>query len=202
MIHRLADIVTDFFVRNDVISKDDREVYQYGNEIIISSAIDIAILFTFGLIFNNLLYLAPFWIVFFLLRAFGGGYHAQSYFKCKMVFILNVLAVVGLLYNVETFYNVYSMLLLILFSQTVVFATAPIENIYKPLDEQDIKRNRIRCRMCSLATGILVLITYCFNIKFSVSLLLASVSVSVAMIIEYLRKEIKCNEFVLYVAFL
>lgn len=194
MIYRLADIVTDFFVKNEVISKDDREVYQYGNEIIISSAIDIAILISLGLIFNILLYLMAFWIVFFLLRAFGGGYHAKSYLKCKVIFILNVLAVVGLMNSTENFYNVYSMLLLLLFSQTVVFATAPIENINKPLDEQDIKRNRIRCRMCSLATGILVLITYYFNTKLSILLLLASVSVSVAMIIEYLRKEINCNE--------
>lgn len=55
MITALARIVTDFFLKYKAINNEDADIYQYGNEIIISSVIDLLIVFILGLIYKELL---------------------------------------------------------------------------------------------------------------------------------------------------
>ena len=43
MIHILSSLISDQFLRHDIISKDAKDVYTYGVEIIISSIIGLII---------------------------------------------------------------------------------------------------------------------------------------------------------------
>ena len=151
------------------INNEDADIYQYGNEIIISSVIDLLIVFILGLIYKELLNAVLFFISFLLLRTFGGGYHANTYLKCKIIYIIDISVVLFLSKYAVFIYNLHTMILISMFSTTVIFFLAPIENPNKPL-----------CLM--------IIVLYRINKEISLTLLLTYFSAAAAMIIEYLRK--------------
>ena len=68
MIAYLANRIADFIYLNSNLPQDERDVYVYGYEIIISSAITFVLLITTGLVFDRLIES----IVFFELCALIG----------------------------------------------------------------------------------------------------------------------------------
>lgn len=194
MITGLAKIATDFFLKYGVIDSEDSEIYQYGNEIIISSILDLIIVFVMGVIFSALTNSLLFFATFLLLRSFSGGYHADSYWKCKIIFIINLALMLFLLANVDRLYQINFMVLVLFFSILIVWKLAPIENEGKPLSEEDIRINSKRSKIISIILSIIIVTTYVFNRNVSLSLLLSFFSVSVGMIIEFFRKGGLYNE--------
>ncbi len=189
LISYLAEIITDFFIRYDAADKDNREVYKYGNEIIISTALDFLILFAFAIVFHDFATVFLFWIVFFILRKFGGGYHADTYLKCKIIFSLNILIVLILVDCINYVYNFYVLVLLTMFSCLVIFFLAPIENENKPMTKSKIKSNAHKSKICSVLITVLSgALFYPFrNISFT--LVLAHFSVSAAMLYAYMKNK-------------
>ncbi len=188
MINAFAKIVTDFFLENRVIDSDDAETYQYGNEIIISSIIDLLIVIILGLIYKELLNAALFFISFLLLRTFGGGYHADTYLKCKIIYTIDISLILFLSKYASLIYNLYIMFLILIFSFTVFFSIAPIENSNKRLSKTEIEKNSQKSKVVSIILCLAIGVAYYYNKGISLTLLLTFFSVSAAMIIEYLRK--------------
>lgn len=56
MIKYLSDNITDFFYSNKIIEEEDREIYVYGLQLIISTIIGITLILVLGLIINRLYY--------------------------------------------------------------------------------------------------------------------------------------------------
>lgn len=188
MINAFAKIVTDFFLENRVIDSDDAETYQYGNEIIISSIIDLLIVIILGLIYKELLNAALFFISFLLLRTFGGGYHADTYLKCKIIYTIDISLILFLSKYASLIYNLYIMFLILIFSFTVFFSIAPVENSNKRLSKTEIEKNSQKSKVVSIILCLAIGVAYYYNKGISLTLLLTFFSVSAAMIIEYLRK--------------
>lgn len=188
MITALARIVTDFFLKYKAINNEDADIYQYGNEIIISSVIDLLIVFILGLIYKELLNAVLFFISFLLLRTFGGGYHANTYLKCKIIYIIDISVVLFLSKYAVFIYNLHTMILISMFSTTVIFFLAPIENPNKPLSESETVKNARKSKVLSVILCLMIIVLYRINKEISLTLLLTYFSAAAAMIIEYLRK--------------
>lgn len=188
MITYLAKCITEFFISYDVIKKEDREIYQYGNEIIISSLLDFFILLAFAIGFNDFVNVFLFWIVFFILRKFGGGYHAGTYLKCKIVFSVNIFIVMIIMNDFKYVYNIYLLILMTVFSCVSIFLLAPVDNENKPLSETEKRINALKCRILLVLVCILSFLLFdCFS-EISLILGLAHFSVAFAMIFEVVRK--------------
>ena len=188
MITALARIVTDFFLKYKAINNEDADIYQYGNEIIISSVIDLLIVFILGLIYKELLNAVLFFISFLLLRTFGGGYHANTYLKCKIIYIIDISVVLFLSKYAVFIYNLHTMILISMFSTTVIFSLAPIENPKKPLSESETVKNARKSKVLSVILCLMIIVLYRINKEISLTLLITYFSAAAAMIIEYLRK--------------
>ncbi len=50
MIAKLSRIIADFFIRQEIVPEEQREVYEYGFELSISSIIGILIVLAIGLV--------------------------------------------------------------------------------------------------------------------------------------------------------
>lgn len=188
LITYLAKRITEFFIGYGVIKKEDSEIYQYGNEIVISSLLDFFILLAFAIAFKDFINVFLFWIVFFILRKFGGGYHANTYLKCKIVFSVNIFIVMIIMHNFKYVYNIYLLILMTAFTCISVFILAPVDNENKPLSENEKRINALKCRTFLVIICILsfVLFDYCREI--SLILVLSHFSVAFAMIFEVVRK--------------
>lgn len=146
MIAELSRMIADFFIRQKVVPEEQREVYEYGLELSISSVMGILIVLAIGLVSNRLWESVVFYIVFCFTRLFTGGYHASNHLLCKITFVgalLAVLAADWLLKGIENYY----WFVLHFYSLIIVCQFAPIENPNKELT----RRQKVRCKVISIA---------------------------------------------------
>ena len=145
MITKLSHIIADFFIRQKVVPEEQREIYEYGFELSISSLIGILIVLTIGLVSGKFWESVVFYIVFCFTRLFTGGYHAPTHLICKITFaaaLLVVLAVDWLLHGIEDYY----WFVLHFYSLVIVCQFAPVENPNKELT----KRQKVKCKVISI----------------------------------------------------
>ncbi len=140
MLHSLSrNIAVFLFDDND---KFPLEVYIYGIEICLSSLIGIiAILiisFMIGRFFEGILYI----ITLFIIRSCTGGYHAQTYFKCNLIYIFSYLCTIkfyNFLSEQYLIFNNYFCLIIMIISIIIVWLYAPVENVNKKINEKSKK---------------------------------------------------------------
>lgn len=160
MIAKLSRIIADFFIRQKVVPEDQREVYEYGFELSISSVIGILIVLAIGLVSNRFWESVVFYIVFCFTRLFTGGYHASTYLRCKVTFagaLVAVLVVDWLIKGIEDYY----WFILYLYSLVVVCQFAPVENPNKELTE----RQKVKCKVISIvAMAVWLAVMFLFRV--------------------------------------
>ena len=78
MSERLACMVTDFLLCKKVIKKEDRAIYYYGYDMLISGILQSMLLFLIGVVFGEIDMTVAFVVVFVTLRSCTGGYHANT----------------------------------------------------------------------------------------------------------------------------
>ena len=88
MFKSYANKITSFLIENKEINKDDYEIYKYGFEVLIAFIVNTVVILSIGLLFNKLFYSIVFLICYCPIRQFAGGYHANNYTKCLLIFIL------------------------------------------------------------------------------------------------------------------
>ena len=88
MFKSYASKITSFLIDNKEIEQEDYEVYKYGFEVLIAFILNIAIVLIIGLLFNKVFYSIVFLVCYCPIRQFVGGYHANNYTKCLLIFIL------------------------------------------------------------------------------------------------------------------
>lgn len=136
MIEGAASLVVDLLIRHQIIENQQAPTYQYGFEILISSAITCMIAVSLGIAFKCLFASLLYFGMFVVLRSICGGYHANTYWQCNMVFFFVTTIVLALFrflpivkFN-ELHYCIIALSILI----TAVYA--PVENKNKPLTKK------------------------------------------------------------------
>lgn len=190
MIENAASWVVDLLIRYQVIEHQQSPIYQYGFEIFISSAITCMIAVGLGIAFKCLFASLLYFGIFVVLRSICGGYHANTYWQCNMVFFL-VTTIVLALFRVlpiskfnELHYCTIALSILI----TAVYA--PVENKNKPLT----KNQKTIFRIIGIGmTLLLALISCLLLIKFrnSYSILIDAtlLVVAISMFVTDSRRE-------------
>lgn len=186
MIHRLSKKLADFLADKEVISPAETDIYVYGYETIISGFVDFCIVLGIGLIFKQMLTMLIFFAMFISVRLYTGGYHANTFIGCKIVFTSICLSMVYL--SELPFSLVLSVLISILFIITGIFL-APVENYNKPLtkDEQ-MKYHKISIVISILWVAV-ALFSYFFAIKICRIITLTAMFITLLMVIGEYRKE-------------
>ena len=103
MFKSYASKITSFLIENKEINQDDYEVYKYGFEVIVLSI---------GLLFNKIFYSIAFLICYCPIRQFAGGYHANNYTKCLLIFILIFILTINTSSNVDS--QIYTLMIFII----------------------------------------------------------------------------------------
>lgn len=185
MIHNLSEIITNFLVSKKVINENESEIYIYGYETFFSGVIDLIITLILGILFRRLIASIVFFVMFVSVRMYTGGYHADSYLKCKMIFIGIVMSVLGISYIKFPLYTVFLIISLFLIT---IYRLCPIENPNKPLSEQQKRKYRKIGLLYSILWSIAAIITY-FNIThISMAIVSSEFIISLLMFIGMLRK--------------
>lgn len=189
MITELSSQVVAALLNYKIISYEQKDFYQYGFEIMISSLITFFIVFVCGYVFKCIIPALVYFILFVMLRSICGGYHASNYFYCNIVFMLVTISVlVSYKYiQVGDFFPMHYLICILSFICTVIYS--PIENDNKPLTMDQKKHFRI------LGTVLVLLISSVstvFKIKlvssYSILMDMTLLTVSIFMIIAKLKR--------------
>lgn len=97
MYAKLAAYATEFFIGKKMINESEREIYIYSFDVLISDLVYFMIAFLTALISRTLFESMLFFVGFFSIRRFAGGFHASSYIRCHLLFWINQVIMVILL---------------------------------------------------------------------------------------------------------
>ena len=159
MFKSYASKITSFLIENKEINQDDYEVYKYGFEVLIAFIVNIAIVLSIGLLFNKIFYSIAFLICYCPIRQFAGGYHANNYTKCLLIFILIFILTINTSSDVDS--QIYTLMIFIIstLSYTGIFILAPFEHRNNPLTLREIKKYK---KISRILAGVVYILTLIF----------------------------------------
>ena len=145
MIAELSKRMSLFLCKKEIVEQEMAEVYQYGFEIIFSTLIGFFITIAIGAVFRMFLVSLVYYFAFVALRQFTGGYHANTYLKCNLIFAASTTFIFGMA----------KIVMLLLFSLVAIWFKTPVENENKPLsEEQKVRNHRISMIVAVIFSGI------------------------------------------------
>lgn len=189
MITELSSKIVATLLNNRIISYEQKDTYQYGFEIFISSLISFFIVFACGCIFNCIIPSLIYFGMFVTLRSICGGYHASNYLSCNTIFSFVTIGVIVSykFIQVASFSELHYCICILSFICTIMYS--PVENVNKPITTAQRKQ------FCILGTVLVLLISALstvFIIKFessySILIDMTLLVVSVSMIVAKLKK--------------
>lgn len=183
VITSLAQCIAEFLLKNEAIDGKKLDIYIYGFEVLISGLINILIGLFIGLLFSQVVECSIFLFVFITLRKYCGGYHADTYLKCNLIFTWNLVCVMIIL-EFPFIIPLYIFVIICILSLIAFTLYSPIESIYKPITKEAKKVHKITSLIIGIVFTIISIILYDMNYNYCVAINTALLSVTIAMIIE------------------
>ena len=194
MIEKLSQRVLQYLLNSGVIedTNDEKEYYQYGIEITISSILNIILILGIGLLTWNILESVVFLLLFIPIRQFTGGFHASTYFKCNLSFCI-VFSLILILYHFTgVVLNTYSSILITFICVSLIIAECPIENKNKPIPEKRKKFHKIMAALLSTIYGIVGIVLTAISNKYG-ALILYTLAAVAMLVIAAMLQDRRCK---------
>lgn len=180
MFVKLADNIVKWMLNNQIIEENKAVICRWGISHILDTVFNIVTFLIIGFLFKMPIETIIFTLGYIPLRIYAGGYHAKTPFRCWC--LSNIILAVSLVIvqNVEKCYIAFGILSLIAIVVLIVFM--PVEDLHKPLDQNDRKKYKKR--------GVAILtIEICISFVFTllhhnkISLVLSSVWVLLSVML-------------------
>jgi accessory gene regulator B len=150
----VSGIISSLVARGSLV-EDERDIYEYGLNIVFLFALNLLVTITLGLVFSTAAELALFYVVLNTHRSFSGGYHAKSFWACTVSSALIIFAALcGIKYLPNAILTAAAIFLTV-FSLAVTFKYAPIASENRPLSETETRKFR-RCARLFTASAAMV----------------------------------------------
>ena len=183
-MNSLANSITNYYIRKNIIPEEKAEIYCYGFKLIIADIINYAIIIALGLLVNKVLDSIIFLVVLCGLRLFCGGFHARTFWLCRTSMVLTYTSVIVLSELMKHTENIIVVSTLVNFLCVLFLCVfAPIEHENKPLSKEQKKSNKYKSIVASSVISIIAVILLYNNIKSGVTVSITLLAVIVLMII-------------------
>lgn len=165
---RLANAVTRYLLKEDVICQEKYEVYCFGMQIGIEIFINVLACFFIAYLLKMIPQCVFFFSVFIPLRAYAGGFHMNKYWKC---FLLSICTLSIVLIWVK-YANINSNIIFVsaLFPLYYIYIIGPTGSKARALEIKEIKFFSVKLR--KLCFGILILLVILRTFEISQYLLM------------------------------
>lgn len=142
MFVKLADNIVRWMLSNQIIEEKKSVICRWGISHILDTIFNIITFLIIGFLFKMSFETIVFTLGYIPLRIYAGGYHAKTPFRCWC--LSNIILVVSLVIaqNSEKCYIAFNVSSLI--AVTVLIILMPVEDLHKPLDQNDRKKYKKR----------------------------------------------------------
>lgn len=88
MIENSARKLTDRFVKKHIVEVTDAEICQYGLEVILSTGVNFLGVILIGFLLGKIGTAFCYFLVLATVRTQTGGYHANTYCRCELLYVV------------------------------------------------------------------------------------------------------------------
>lgn len=176
----LSAKITVFLISQKIISAKDRDVYEYGFDLLIADCINFSLILLIGILWSQLKETVIYLIIFVGLRSVCGGYHAKTHCKCHICTIGAYIFFLFLQYILQD--HITMSLLGDCIAAVPIILFAPITHANKPLSKQIYQRNRIASIVFTIGLITLASILSIFQYRESITISSTLWIVSLCMI--------------------
>lgn len=160
VIHRMIDNITVFFIKRNIIESDMKDIFVYGMELMLSTLLEVFNVIMLGIIMHCLWQSVIYLIAMMTIRTYTGGYHANTHFRCNIMFLLTFIAshvIVQALLKI----SISSVLIwvAVVIAYLIVICEAPVINHNKILNIYEKNRNKIIS--CIIYSALVILLIGC-----------------------------------------
>lgn len=157
-MEQLANFLTNYCYKKNIISKEKKEIYMYGFKLIIADVINFLIIILLGTVFKRIFDSIVFLVVLCGLRQFTGGFHAKTFWLCRTSMIITYFSVMFL--NIVVLNTSPKMICAFtnFLCVIIIFLLAPIENVNKPLTYRQKKSNKLKSVITSIILSVVAII--------------------------------------------
>ncbi|MEE1281231.1 MAG: accessory gene regulator B family protein [Acutalibacteraceae bacterium] len=172
----VSEKIIEFFVSNNIIKNEDKELYKYALSITISAVIHILTIIVLGITFSLVVESIVFYMCFIAIRKFAGGYHSKTagrcYFLSVLLSVMLLIVLKLLICNMSSVINIIT-ITVSLISVVCIWIMSPLDTENNPLSDKEKVVYRRVARIISLLVFmmfIVFLILGKYNIALSVGL--------------------------------
>lgn len=167
-----------------IISEEEKDIYVYGFELFNTTTFSVFSILGIAVLLNQIKFSIEFILVFFILRMFSGGYHANTHRGC---FIITNIAFIISICARDIMLIIPEMVQASIFmgASYYVCLMSPRVNPNQPLSEEKFRKNQKYARIYLCLIFIIVTVLYILNLKE------AAISIETAVIMVFLMMIIK-----------
>ncbi len=190
MINQMSKRISSFYIKNNIIGKSEKEIYEYSLELLFSFIVNLFFIMLLSLLVHRFGETALYVVGFFSLRVVAGGYHARNHFRCLLLTICTYLIFLLIISFLQiSMYLSFTITNLVL-SVILIFTFAPVADTNKPFSEKEFYKYKKSSRLIiSIYLSISILFSIVFRntpiaVSLSIGILFASTSLAIARIIQ------------------
>lgn len=165
MIGKLASKSAKRFIKRPNACYDKIEIYQYGFFVLYSNIIFLLLSMLLGAVFGVFLQGIIFYVAFFAIRQYAGGYHASTEMRCEIMSSLSILACIVFIRLSKTYDLQFAPLALSAVSALCIAIFCPIDTPEKPLSEKELRYFRKISWAILSVIFLVVIISYFVRLK-------------------------------------
>ena len=165
MVVKLSSLICRYLINKRIIDTADVELYTYGFFLLFSDILFSSIIILFGLLFNCILEIIIFYILFRTIRVFAGGYHANSETRCEILTTTSFLLVSYIISISENYVIETIVLGITVFAILAIALFAPLDTPAKPLDTDEKKKYRKISLLILSIIVLIIIVSIIFKIK-------------------------------------
>lgn len=190
MIRRFSEKILEYLIKSNVIENTDidKEYYQYGIEITISSLLNVILIVIIGILTHSFFESVIFLVCFILIRQFTGGFHADTYIKCNLTFCVSFITILILYYATAQYISTYITILITFVCVSVFLVMCPIEHINKPIPNNKKVIHKIVAALLGVVYGAIGTILTAFSNRYG-ALVIYTLSLVAVLVIAAIIKE-------------
>lgn len=187
----IARKITDFLAYKNCIKEEEKEICQYGYEILLSTILGYTIVLALSFLFGNIGEGLIFLLVFVVTRMYAGGYHANTYLVCNICLACTYLAYMGIVYILSHSQNaiIFLLLMLAVYCLCTIWY-APIENENKILSEKKKQKAKKMSRILMIVWSIWGLVLILLHSEIGIMIIVTVFIVAILMIKEVYGREV------------
>lgn len=153
---RLANIITDYYIKKAYVPENKREIYMYGFKLIIADIINFSIVALLGAVIGRFAESVIFLITLCGVRQFSGGFHAKTFWLCRLSMLVTFLCVmmVSYLLSKSIFYNICTISIIDFISLIFIALLSPVKHPNKILTEPQRRSNKVKAIITSFILSV------------------------------------------------